>query len=81
LGQDHQKRKREHNIGDYSMTDSKRPLTRKDLCEKTGAKYYQVYHYTLAGKLPVLHKSKGKGDETIYAPEAITILQDLLAHK
>lgn len=63
------------------MTTSEKPITRKELCKKTGAKYYQVYHYTITDQLPVVHKSKGKGDETVYQPEAIKILQKLLTQK
>lgn len=63
------------------MTTKENPITRKDLCVKTGAKYYQVYHYTITDQLPFIHKSSGKGDETIYEPEAIRILQDLLTQK
>jgi len=61
--------------------DKNGPLTRKILSKLTGAKPYQIYYLTTVGKLPLEHKSSGRGDSNIYNKSAIAILNKWISDR
>jgi len=50
-------------------------LTRKELANKVGCPYYIVDYLRNLNRLPVLKPTKGRGDSTIFSPEAIEVLK------
>ena len=53
-----------------------KPLTIGELSKKTETPYYKVQDLDRLGKLPKVKESTGKGDPSIFAPEAIQIVLD-----
>ena len=56
-------------------------LTRKDLVNQTGAKYYVIDYLRNCGKLPVIAYSLRKGISTLYHPDSIKVVQDHLERR
>ena len=56
-------------------------LTRKDLVNQTGAKYYVIDYLRNIGKLPVIAYSLRKGISTLYHPDSIKVIRDHLERR
>jgi len=56
-------------------------LTRKDLVNQTGAKYYVIDYLRNCGKLPVIAYSLRKGISTLYHPDSIKVIRDHLERR
>ena len=55
-----------------------RGLTQKELRAQTGARHYLISYLTVTKRLPLLYTAKGKGDNHIFHPSAIEIVNDWL---
>ena len=54
------------------------PITRKEIVNQTGAKYYVIDYLRNIGKLPVIAESQKRGVPTLFHPDSIKIVQDHL---
>ena len=55
---------------------NKNSYTRKELINKTGAKFYVIDYLRNIGKLPLIVRSHRKGIPTLYHPDSIKIVQE-----
>jgi len=53
-----------------------KPLTIGELSKQTETPYYKVQYLDRLGKLPKVKESTGKGNPSIFAPEAVQIVLD-----
>jgi hypothetical protein len=53
-------------------------LTRKQLCQETGARSYQISYLTDNNRLPLIRPSRGHGYPNLYHPDAVEILKEYL---
>ncbi|MBC8550339.1 MAG: MerR family transcriptional regulator [Candidatus Brocadiales bacterium] len=51
-------------------------LTIGELSKQTQTPYYKVQYLDRLGKLPKVKESTGRGDPSIFAPEAVQIVLD-----
>jgi len=57
------------------------PLTRGDLCQATGAKFFLIDYLRSLGRLPVIRKSEGRGVPTLFHPDSIKIVRKYLDNR
>lgn len=53
-------------------------LTQKELRAETGARHYLISYLTVTERLPLLHRAKGKGDNHIFHPGSIEVVNNWL---
>ena len=56
-------------------------LTRKDLVNQTGAKYYVIDYLRNCGKLPVIAQSLRKGIPTLFHVDSLKVVRDHLERR
>lgn len=61
-----------HQINEFQTQNKQKPLTIGEL----STPYYKVQYLDRLGKLPKVKETTGKGDPSIFAPEAVQIVLD-----